>query len=96
MENSRWRRIVLNGASGGGVSQAAQGHRLAGNEEATLSIIVQQPPNKEAENNRFTVSHSSWRSQKRSVSGSGLAGWFRFGGLSQGCSPSADQKGRYE
>lgn len=40
MENSRWRRIVLNGASGGGVSQAAQWHRLAGNEEATLSIIV--------------------------------------------------------
>lgn len=73
-----------------------QWHRLAGNEEATLYIIVEQPPNKEAGNNRFTVSHSSWRSQRRSVSGSGLAGWFQFRGLSQGCSRSADQKGRYE
>ena len=53
-ENSRWRRIVLNGASGRGVSQSvSQWHRLAANEEATLWITVKQHPNKEAENNRF-------------------------------------------
>lgn len=60
-----------------------------------LLLYNKQPPNKDAENNRFTVSHSSWRSQRRSVSGSGLAGWFRFGGLSQGCIHSVGQNGRY-